>query len=583
MLAMDSSWTSNDLESYEQFVLQAAEFLQSGGTDQDKTGEMRFLVAYSISSSDERADFSKGLLLSIIKDLPHSNQYVLAAKGILTSRFPQLGIKGEIDDASQILMERTLKIARHFLYVKHDIATARKYLTQVAEFIPSKWIPAPTNAQLDLWVIDSHAIRTLDDAITLAYEIIKSGNTENFLRRVGVNLDLLGIEQIDAKEYLIAILYNNTLNQVELRLVKATDSETYVNEETKTPCLSTYFLYRGKGESEWNSLNPHLNSHSPNSEVAIDFDDSLSNPNTGNIVNRNLSDSLAKKTQYLNTKLVRLIPKSIMEKVEIKGIGESGLAGLAASYFLLPTTALSNLQTIIIKRPSPNPLFAGIGTGDRVELYEWKTDISIHEIGHNWDMSNSTQEFSENDPSYLFYRISWRTMSPQSMGSRVIDACYQDGLSAQCVLNNRGSSYWGGRDDQNLVDFSRPYGMTDGYEDLATANEDYVSNTGNLSRESVREQMAKGNFNPAAKYLFLKYIRSFDPRDGRCIEYNLSKSSSPISLNSVKKQLQEWLTAHPGSVSTNTIAVIRGIELLYREHLDETERKQTFDLMNVAH
>ena len=107
--------------------------------------------------------------------------------------------------------------------------------------------------------------------------------------------------------------------------------------------------------------------------------------------------------------------------------------------------------------------------------------------------------------------------------------------------------------------------MSDGYEDLATSAESYVEGIGDLTRSNVRKQMEKGNFTPAAKYLFNKYIRSCDQKDGLCFEYYISPEEPPLTLAEVKSRLKDYLNRKPDSKAMDIVPIIMDIEKSYSD------------------
>lgn len=212
----------------------------------------------------------------------------------------------------------------------------------------------------------------------------------------------------------------------------------------------------------------------------------------------------------------------------------------------LPETHFSGIKTVDFRQGSwtkcgNSPDYACYFSETKEIILPYSgVEPAVHEIIHYWDEdvakgSNGT-DLGAGDPSLIFYKISW--------------ANYRIELDG-----------WRKRKGADKSDFADEYGMTNGHEDIATSGEFYYD--GASFREMARREMATGNFEPAAKYLFNKYVRSFDPRDGLCFEYNLREDSLPLSVKEVRGALDKWLSAHPGTVATTTIEAIDEIEAYY--------------------
>jgi DNA-binding transcriptional regulator YhcF (GntR family) len=143
-----------------------------------------------------------------------------------------------------------------------------------------------------------------------------------------------------------------------------------------------------------------------------------------------------------------------------------------------------------------------------------------HEFGHHWDLNlsvgfSSGKQETTGDPSLLYYKISW---TPERIKREV--------WGGEFDINKND------RSDFDKKDFARDYGLSNRKEDFATVFENYVS-FGQALRSRIRELMRTGNFELAAKYLFVKYIAPFRGR-----EYGLSESDKAITFEEVEKTIE---------------------------------------------
>jgi len=215
--------------------------------------------------------------------------------------------------------------------------------------------------------------------------------------------------------------------------------------------------------------------------------------------------------------------------------------GLVKAYYLLPRYHFNDLF-VYINNDLPGDA-GGIHLFSRIELPSAHSHTTVfHEMAHHWDIltvGNDGKNLSTGDPSLLFYKINW------------------SGLSR----NNDG---WIKRKDSTAYDFPSNYGRKNGREDLATSAQSYYEDTDGISRQETRHQMKIGNFKPAIRYLFNKYIRSYDPIDGLCFEYNLSDKSPPLSFKEVKDEMKNWLSKPGRKIPRHLREITREIETTYQ-------------------
>jgi tetratricopeptide (TPR) repeat protein len=162
----------------------------------------------------------------------------------------------------------------------------------------------------------------------------------------------------------------------------------------------------------------------------------------------------------------------------------------------------------------------------RIRLFlESDLETLAHELFHHWDMAITN---GKKDPSRIFYKISWQ------MRGR----CYP----FICKLSISAKE----RDGRDFLGV----GTKNHLEDIAWFGGIYYA-YGTKLRKYVRNQTAKGNFEPAAKYLFIKH---WTPMKGR--EFGHGPG---LSAREVKIKLARWLKRHPGSVNAYTIKLIRSL------------------------
>lgn len=235
---------------------------------------------------------------------------------------------------------------------------------------------------------------------------------------------------------------------------------------------------------------------------------------------------------YVKTMAQRFdeIVKETGIKVVTNGLTGSELeirkAGWGAALGLIPRKLVKDLEKIVFLRETKIFRFreARVEKGrvvwENVDLeaegtYSGKTIESVkgvstpvHEIAHHWDVHITNQVHDwRGDLSELFHQISWQS-------------------------NGRGS--WALRKtiDVDIRDFAgRGHGLANEREDIAVNGERYVMD-GAVFRADARAAMGEGNYAPAVKYLFAKYLLFLDT-DGTSFEYSVGDHSPSITWSEV--------------------------------------------------
>ena len=143
-------------------------------------------------------------------------------------------------------------------------------------------------------------------------------------------------------------------------------------------------------------------------------------------------------------------------------------------------------------------------SGQSVSYRYLTWNVIVHELAHHWGMTIAPEK------SAVFDRISWVGVDPER---------YLYGSVYFAIVP--------GRLDFDRNDFVREYSLYNPHEDFATTVEEYVCD-GPWFRKWVRREMVDGNFEPAAKYLFVKHVMPFQGK-----EYDLDNDL--LGIEEVKK------------------------------------------------
>ena len=170
--------------------------------------------------------------------------------------------------------------------------------------------------------------------------------------------------------------------------------------------------------------------------------------------------------------------------------------------------------------------------------------VIVHELGHHWDL-NLTVGFSgeqntTGDLSLLYHKISW---TPEKIEREI------DGWDFGKVPMDRH--------DFDKDDFVDEYSMCNRKEDFACFMEQYVLK-GQSLRATIREQIRKGNFELATKYLFVKYLANFQGKD-----YDLIGGEKGITFGEVEQAKES--VPDKSCTNSETFSIIEEIKQKARD------------------
>lgn len=184
---------------------------------------------------------------------------------------------------------------------------------------------------------------------------------------------------------------------------------------------------------------------------------------------------------------------------------------------------------------------------DRITIY-WDVSagspIIPHELCHYWHIAVAGK-----DEQKLFAKISWDNDGEHRIDSDIND--FFGPTVGPCDKKEEEDCAPGKGIDITRV--NHLYGMTNQYEDFAALGEYYIV-MGAWARNKVRRHMKRGNFELAVKYLFFKHI---SPVAGE--EFGVSAQSPSITIDEVKKAMEDYLVQHPGKIRKSTSESFDGI------------------------
>ena len=181
----------------------------------------------------------------------------------------------------------------------------------------------------------------------------------------------------------------------------------------------------------------------------------------------------------------------------------------------------------------------------------------VHELVHHWDMSATQAEWfsgnlRETDLSSIYRGISWNSQQDTRLTDDQND--FRGGTQRGCSERMAQTCQNGPLDsDFDIMRQYHPYGMENPREDMATFGADYY-NSGWPLRMYVRDQMRAGNFEPAAKYLFIRYFLYLGQEYGLSFEGSLGYSEIMEAMenfglenipSTTRNAIYEVLRLHP--------------------------------------
>lgn len=180
---------------------------------------------------------------------------------------------------------------------------------------------------------------------------------------------------------------------------------------------------------------------------------------------------------------------------------------------LEPLTAVT-IEDGKIKVDTKDRTVIGRAGGDGLMLAGPHFPQALHELMHRWGNSRS-EIFTVGDWKGTlidpFNEISWERA-------------------------NREAGWERRTDTFKIEDFWWEYGATNEREDFAVIGQFYGSLPG-PTRARVRSELKKGNFLPAAKYLYFKSIAFLDA-DGRSLEIDVDLADRPFTIAEFEKEVR---------------------------------------------
>jgi len=214
------------------------------------------------------------------------------------------------------------------------------------------------------------------------------------------------------------------------------------------------------------------------------------------------------------------------------------IAALLRARKELPSVLLDGVSEFVYQDDAPgvhsfaNQVFFSVGG---------YSDL-VHELGHHWEFFIGPKV--GRSLVKLFKSISWRGVSRRR---------HVRGYAELQEFMNIDTAE-GLRKDFDVDDFVSPYSLSNPNEDLAETMRGYVV-SGSAFREGARARMAGGNFEFAAKYLFVKHLMPFEGR-----EYQLDDGAPPLTIEEVRQAYEA--ATDTSATGTGTYRVILDIERL---------------------
>ncbi|NQT30194.1 MAG: hypothetical protein HQ596_06455 [Candidatus Saganbacteria bacterium] len=548
----NSGWTPKVIEEIKtERLFYKAEYLREQGDIESAKGVLQEIISTGVDSSSNPWVYFAGGILRYELGTGWQEEDKNAWEGYMLYRY-----ENAYDFATQQAKnEFNWTEARRVLINEQTNASQKGFVMKTDSF-----------ARL-LSYLELVQTKRVEDALALAAELSRSGEATAFLNRIGMGAPVDEQSKISTamRLHILLLCYCDNVDEVSLATHRTLD---YVDAETKTYQDHNLLLVRSGSRGylfdEDNILG--LDNSSFEAGSLRDFQGDLEVFGQAQLVStpfeldqsictEGSKDKFYEQISTLDKDLTQaLLPEDAKKTLEelrhqINGLEwhREKLDSLAKIYPMLPPEHLTGVTFEFNPAVASEAVCGEYYVGEQLINLECNSETTAaHEIGHHVDLRRFPDRADEvlntvDDPRLLFYSVSWET--------------------ANLTQKHAG---WTIKEDASREDFASSYAMTNGKEDYADAYEAYVTGNGDLTRDYVREQMEKGNFEPAVKYLIMKYLVFYDKSDGFCFEYDLTAKDPALSLEEVRTSLSTWVDTNPGAVSADTQNVLDEVEQKYR-------------------
>lgn len=211
----------------------------------------------------------------------------------------------------------------------------------------------------------------------------------------------------------------------------------------------------------------------------------------------------------------------------------------------VPVAVLENGKIVVKKQER---LEGGRAGGKSIFLALPSFSVAVHEVLHTWGMTRF-ERFEIDDwrgsVIDLFNEISWEREPTKGWELRT-------------------------KDKFKLEDFHWEYGATNVNEDFAVVGQHYVLMP-KMMREKARLHLQEGNFVPAVKYLYLKYVAFLD-EDEQSLEYGLDPFETPLTIEEFERRTKALDRA--GGLTDEQQRLLELARIIYALSLQMRETKR---------
>lgn len=491
------------------------------------------------------------------------------------------------------------KKGQYRLYARQDTEGSREIFSKILELAQdSAAKDYADHALMALREIEIRQIHTAEEILQAIQSLRESGELETFCRYQQISWYGLEMYKVPAENYLAFFLLSGC-DDVEGVSFPLIHKDVSVDGETKTPQDNCVVAYKSKGQwrfvdfknvlttddlslradslegliqqlQETSGWQGHFIPSEPDGLFAgslqdyYDEDSRLDSFFSALDLGEKKKQDLAREfvdenglsrivTFLYRTEAGTLAKRSTIGDDFVKKT-HSRLGNLAIAYDLVPVHFWKGLKQFSFSEELECTMHQTNNIAGCYDDKDIKIDMQIdrgmrdtivHESAHHLNFALLR------DHSHIFYQLDWVKMTRSKVERYMFHWIWNP-----AVFRRKEGA------EQN--DFAAFEGQENPQEDFAYFAKEYFGGSFDL-RLMAREQMEQGNFEPAVKYLYMKYIAFYDPRDGLCYEYGINDDSPPLSLEEVKEAMEGWLEENPDSIDQDTIDAVPSIEEDYRE------------------